>query len=286
MNAGRYAAGGAGLMIMESTKVERRGCGTIGDLGLWDDAFIPGLTRFVEFIRAARLRRRHPARPFRPQGAALPALGGRRAADSRGQPEIDDWEAWELVAPRAAHRPRPIRRRARCRATRSRIVVRWGQAARRADEAGFEVLDIHGAHGYLIHQFLSPFSNRRNDEYGGNELNRMRFCIEVVESVRAPLAGREAAVPAASVEDDAGWGPDQSVALAKLVKPKGIDVIDCSLGRHARLAGRQRRARWLWLPGALCRAAAAGGRDPDHGGRPDRPCRPGRGHPAARARPT
>ena len=65
------------------------------------------------------------------------------------------------------------------------VVERWGQAARRAHEAGFDVLDIHGAHGYLIHQFLSPFSNLRNDEYGGSELNRMRFCIEVVESVRA-----------------------------------------------------------------------------------------------------
>ena len=110
------------------------------------------------------------------------------------------------------------------------VIERWGQAARRAHEAGFEVLDIHGAHGYLIHEFLSPFSNVRNDEYGGSELNRMRFCIEVVESVRAHWPASKPLFLRLSVEDNVGWGPDQSVALAKIVKPKGIDVIDCSSG--------------------------------------------------------
>ena len=94
------------------------------------------------------------------------------------------------------------------------MIERWGEAARRAHEAGFEVLDIHGAHGYLIHQFLSPFANVRNDEYGGSELNRMRFAIEVVESVRAHWPAEKPLFLRLSVEDDAGWGPDQSVALA------------------------------------------------------------------------
>src|SRR5947207_14692364 len=110
------------------------------------------------------------------------------------------------------------------------VIEHWGQAARRAHQAGFDVLDIHGAHGYLIHQFLSPFSNVRNDEYGGSELNRMRFAIEVVESVRAHWPAGKPLFLRLSVQDDAGWGPDQSVALAKLVKPKGVDVIDCSSG--------------------------------------------------------
>ena len=106
----------------------------------------------------------------------------------------------------------------------------WGQAARRAHEAGFEVLDIHGAHGYLIHQFLSPFSNVRNDEYGGSEPNRMRFASRWSRAC-APTGRRGSRCSCASLfEDNAGWGPDQSVALARLVKPKGIDVINCSSG--------------------------------------------------------
>ena len=92
------------------------------------------------------------------------------------------------------------------------------------------MLEIHGAHGYLIHQFLSPFSNRRNDEYGGDGLGRMRFCIEVVEEVRRHWPAEKPLFLRLSVEDDVGWGPAESVELAKLVKPKGIDVIDCSSG--------------------------------------------------------
>jgi 2,4-dienoyl-CoA reductase-like NADH-dependent reductase (Old Yellow Enzyme family) len=231
MNAGRYAAGGAGLVIMESTKVERRGCGTVGDLGLWDDAFIPGLKRCVDFIRAHGAvpgnqlgHSGRKARRYRPWEGGKPL----QAPDSPG---VYDWDSWELVSssalqsPEAEPHPRAL--------TRDEIPVlieNWGQAARRAHEAGFDVLDVHAAHGYLIHQFLSPFANRRNDEYGGSELNRMRFAIEVIESVRAHWPAHKPLFLRLSVEDDAGWGPDQSVALAKLVKPKGVDVVDCSSG--------------------------------------------------------
>ena len=89
---------------------------------------------------------------------------------------------------------------------------------------------MHGAHGYLIHEFLSPSANRRNDEYGGTELNRMRFCIEVIEAVRAHWPASKPLFLRLSVEDNAGWGPEQSVALARIVKDKGVDVIDCSSG--------------------------------------------------------
>ena len=229
MNAGRYAAGGAGLVMMESTKVERRGCGTVGDLGLWDDAFVPGLTRCVELIR---------------QNGAVPAIqlghSGRKARRFRPweggkplerSPEIDDWDAWELVAPSGVASPESDPApRALSRDEIPELVERWGQAARRANDAGFDVLEIHGAHGYLIHQFLSPASNRRNDEYGGSELNRMRFAIEVVEAVRTHWPEHKPLFLRLSVEDDSGWGPEQSVALAKLVEPKGVDVIDCSSG--------------------------------------------------------
>src|SRR5918993_786545 len=229
MNAGRYAAGGAGLVIMESTKVERRGCGTVGDLGIWDDAFIPGLKRCVEFIRQHNsvpgIQLGHSgrkARRFRPWEGGAPLAR---------TTEIEDWDDWELVAPSALAAPEsdPLPR-ALSRDEIPALVERWGQAARRADEAGFDVLEIHGAHGYLVHEFLSPFSNRRNDDYGGSDLNRMRFCVEGVESVRAHWPAAKPLLLRISVEDDAGWGPAESVTLARLVKGKGVDAVDCSSG--------------------------------------------------------
>lgn len=229
MNAGRYAAGGAGLVMMESTKVERRGCGTLGDLGLWDDAFVPGLARCVAFIAqhgaVPGIQLGHSGRKAR---RFRPWEGGGPLART---PEIDDWAAWELVAPSALASPEdePVPR-ALTRDEIPRLVERWGQAARRAREAGFQVLEIHGAHGYLIHQFLSPAANRRNDEYGGSERNRMRFCLEVVEAVRAEWPAELPLFLRLSVEDDAGWGPAESVALARLAKPLGVDVVDCSSG--------------------------------------------------------
>ncbi|MBY0333873.1 MAG: NADH:flavin oxidoreductase/NADH oxidase [Acetobacteraceae bacterium] len=229
MNAGRYAAGGAGLVVMESTKVERRGCGTLGDLGLWEDAHVPGLARCVEFIRAhgavPGIQLGHSgrkARRFRPWEGGAPLVRS---------PEIEDWEAWELVAPSAVNSPASDPApRALTRDEVQALVLRWGQAARRADEAGFEMLEIHGAHGYLIHEFLSPFSNLRNDDYGGSELGRMRFCIEIVEEVRRHWPAGKPLFLRLSVDDDAGWDPDQSSRLSAIVKEKGVDVIDCSSG--------------------------------------------------------
>ncbi len=229
MNAGRYAAGGAGLVIMELTKVERRGCGTVGDLGIWDDAHIPGLRRCVDFIKLHNsvpgIQLGHSgrkARRFRPWEGGAPLTPS---------PGVWDWEGWELVSSSAMNNPATDPTpRALTRDEIPQVIERWGQGARRAHEAGYEVLDLHMAHGYLIHQFLSPFSNTRNDEYGGSELNRMRFAIEVVESVRAHWPAAKPLFVRFSVEDDAGWGPDQSVALARILKTKGVDVIDCSSG--------------------------------------------------------
>lgn len=233
MNAGRYAAGGAGLVIMESTKVERRGCGTVGDLGLWQDGHVPGLKRCTDFIRAhgsvPGIQIGHSGRKsrrFRPWEGGKPLL---RSPETENL--IDDWEDWELVSSSALQSPdtEPFPRAL----TRDEITVAidaWGQAARRANEAGFDVLDIHAAHGYLIHQFLSPFANTRNDEYGGSEINRMRFCVEVVEAVRQYWPASKPLFLRLSVQDDAGWGPDESVRLARLVKDKGVDVVDCSSG--------------------------------------------------------
>jgi len=229
MNAGRFAAGGAGLVIVESTKVERRGCGTVGDLGLWHDDFVPHFKRISDFIRLHNavpgIQLGHSgrkARRFRPWEGGAPLTA---------QPEIDDWDDWELVAPSAIiggrRDPEP---RALSNDEVKAVVQHWGDAARRANEAGFDMLEIHGAHGYLIHQFLSPAANKRNDEYGGSDLNRMRFAIEVVEAVREHWPAHKPLFMRLSVQDGAGWGPDESVALAKIVGPKGVDVIDCSSG--------------------------------------------------------
>ncbi len=229
MNAGRFAAGGAGLVFIESTKVERRGCGTIGDLGLWDDAFIAHFRPIADFIRS------HGAVPGIQLGHAgrrarleRPWEGGRPLQPA---PEIEDWESWEIIGPSpiSAGEGEPAPRALGTNEV-GQAVEAWGEAARRADAAGFEVLEIHGAHGYLIHQFLSPLANQRADAYGGSEPNRRRFALEVVEAVRAHWPQQKPLFLRLSVEDDAGWGPAESVALARLVKPMGVDVIDCSSG--------------------------------------------------------
>jgi 2,4-dienoyl-CoA reductase-like NADH-dependent reductase (Old Yellow Enzyme family) len=232
VNAGRWATGGAGLVMIESTKCERRGCGTIGDLGLWDDDMIPHYRRLAEFIRGngavPGIQIGHSgrkARRFRPWEGGRPLT--REAAEVEG---VDDWEAWELVAPSSFADPKDPEPRGLARDEIAALVDAWANAAARADAAGFEMLEIHGAHGYLIHQFLSPHANRRNDDYGGSEENRMRFALEVVEAVRAKWPVKKPLFMRLSVEDDAGWGPDENVRLAIELKALGVDVIDCSSG--------------------------------------------------------
>ena len=233
MNAGRFAAGGAGLVFIESTKVERRGCGTAGDLGLWHDDFIPHFKRLADFIRAqnsvSALQIGHSgrkARRFRPWQGGAPLT-----QDGAKESGVDDWDDWELVAPSAIGssdtEPEP---RALSAADIKVTVENWGKAAARAHKAGFDILEIHAAHGYLLHQFLSPKANLRNDEYGGSDLNRMRFAIEVTEAVRANWPDEKPLFMRLSVQDDAGWGPEESVVLSRFVKDKGVDVIDCSSG--------------------------------------------------------
>ena len=232
MNVGRFAVGGAGLVFVESTKVDRRGCGTVGDLGIWDDAFVPHFKRLSDFIKehgaASALQLGHSgrkARRFRPWEGGAPLA--QAAAEAEG---VDDWEAWELVAPTAvamANEPEP---RALSRLEIQDLVEAWGKAAARAEAAGFDALEIHGAHGYLIHQFLSPVANLRNDDYGGSEANRRRFAVEVTEAVRANWPDHKPLFLRLSVEDDAGWGPDDSVVLSRIVKELGVDVIYCSSG--------------------------------------------------------
>ena len=233
MNAGRFAAGGAGLVFIESTKVERRGCGTAGDMGLWDDTYTEHFKRLADFIRSQNsvpaIQLGHSgrkARRFRPWegGAPLTEEGAIKAG-------VDDWDEWELVAPSpvGSSETEPIPR-ALTFGEIQKTIENWSEAARRANEAGFDVLEIHAAHGYLLHQFLSPKANLRTDEYGGSESKRMRLPLEIAEAVRANWPEGKPLFIRLSVEDDAGWGSDESVRFSKLVREKGVDVIDCSSG--------------------------------------------------------
>jgi len=251
MNAGKYAAGGAGFVMMESTKVARNGCGTVGDTALWDDRFIPGLKRCADFIRklgaVPGIQLGHSGRKAR---LTRPWEGGKPLKGD--EPEIYDWEGWELVAPSAIpHTPNsPIPRALSHNEVRD-LAAKWGQAAARADRCGFDIVEIHAAHGYLIHQFLSPASNQRTDEYGGSEKNRMRFAIEVAESVRANWPDHKPLFMRLSCEDDAGWDLDQSVRLAIELKKRGVDVIDCSSGgtlAHSPMDGVRARRYGYQVP--------------------------------------
>lgn len=228
MSVGRYAAGGAGLVFVESTKVERRGCGTVGDLGLWKDDFIPHFKRLSDFIRmhgsVPGIQLGHSGRKAR---RYRPWEGGKPLDPS---PDIDDWDEWELVSSTSECDHGDPAPRALSLEEVQQLIEKWGDAADRANRANFDVLEIHAAHGYLIHQFLSPYANRRNDKYGGSEKNRMRFAIEIAEFVRSRWPEEKPLFVRLSVEDDAGWGPEENVRLTSILKEKGVDIIDCSSG--------------------------------------------------------
>jgi 2,4-dienoyl-CoA reductase-like NADH-dependent reductase (Old Yellow Enzyme family) len=202
-------------------------------MGLWDDSYTAHFKRLADFIRKQNsvpaIQLGHSgrkARRFRPWEGGAP-LTPEGALDAG----VDDWDDWELVGPSpiGSSETEPIPR-ALSFGEIQKTVENWGEAARRANEAGFEVLEIHAAHGYLLHQFLSPKANQRMDEYGGTESKRMRLPLEVAEEVRANWPEDKPLFMRLSVEDDAGWGPEESVRFSRLAKEKGIDVIDCSSG--------------------------------------------------------
>lgn len=229
MHLGKYAAGGSGLVFMESTKVDPRGCTTPADLALWDDSFIEPMIRITSFIK---------------QFAAVPAIqlshSGRKARQARpwegrgpleSTTEMPGGGAWELVGPSAIpHDNEHERPRELTIEEIQGLAKAWGLAADRARRAGFEVLEIHAAHGYLIHEFLSPVANGRTDEYGGSLENRMRFAIEVAAETRRCWPDDKPLFMRLSAVDDAGWEIEDSIELAKRLKAVGVDVIDCSTG--------------------------------------------------------
>jgi 2,4-dienoyl-CoA reductase-like NADH-dependent reductase (Old Yellow Enzyme family) len=235
VHLGRFALGGFGLVIVEATGVVPEGRITYGDMGLWDDGQIAPLKRIVDFLHThgakAGIQLAHAGRkastavPWRPN---LPAAAADRA-------EIG-YEDWTPVAPSALRHSEtdsdyklPI---ALDRQGLDRIRDGFVAATRRAEAAGFDVVELHGAHGYLLDQFLSPLANKRNDEYGGDRANRMRFPLEVVDAVRAVWPADKPLFVRISTSDNhpEGWQVEDSIVFAKELKTRGVDVIDCSSG--------------------------------------------------------
>ncbi|MDH6128145.1 NADH:flavin oxidoreductase/NADH oxidase [Kitasatospora sp. GP82] len=225
---GARAAGGAGLVMVEATAVRPEGRISPYDLGLWNDRQQEGLARVAALIR------QHGSAPGIQLGHA-----GRKASNDRpragGAGLSAEQGGWETVGPSAlafsADRPAPHE----LTVDQIQDVVRaFADAAKRALAAGFQVAEVHGAHGYLIHQFLSPFSNHRTDGYGGSFAGRARLALEVVAAVRAvwpeelPLVFRVSATD--WLDGRPGWTPEETVRLAKELQAIGVDLFDVSSG--------------------------------------------------------
>ncbi|WP_136519028.1 NADH:flavin oxidoreductase/NADH oxidase [Cellulomonas telluris] len=224
---GSRAAGGAALVITEATAVTPEGRITPFDLGLWNDAQLAGHRRLTALAHAQGAR----------AGVQLAHAGRKASTDAPwrgGAPLTADEGGWETVGPSAVPfaegHPAP---RGLSTAEVADVVRAFADAARRAVEAGYEVVEVHAAHGYLLHQFLSPDSNHRDDAYGGSFENRTRLVREVVEAVRAAVPEDVVVLVRVSATDwvePAGWTADDTVRLAADLAPLGVDMVHVSTG--------------------------------------------------------
>ncbi|WP_458317524.1 NADH:flavin oxidoreductase/NADH oxidase [Mycolicibacterium brisbanense] len=226
---GSRATAGAALVMMEATAVHPQGRSSDYDTGLWNDAQAEAMRRITGFVTA--------------QGS-VPGIqlvhAGRKASTGRPWPDPDRTETqWDTVGASAVPFGRLPAPAVLSVDEIGAIVRSFGDAAQRAADAGFRVLELHGAHGYLIHQFLSPQSNHRTDAYGGSSANRMRFALEVVRAVRArwpeelPLFFRVSATDWLAGDTDdprPGWTVQDTIDLATALKPLGVDLMDVSSG--------------------------------------------------------
>lgn len=233
VHLGSRAVGGAGLVFTEATAVTPEGRISPEDLGIWKDDHIEMLSRIVRFVReqgsvpgmqlAHAGRKASTYRPWSGTGAVGESEGG--------------WT--NVLAPSAVafadNYPQP---RAMTKADIAAAIEAFAAAAVRAHAAGFQVVEIHAAHGYLIHEFLSPLSNHRDDEYGGAFENRIRFACEIVDATRRVWPEELPVFMRISATDwtPGGWDAEQSVELARVLKPRGVDLIDCSSGGNVAVA--------------------------------------------------
>lgn len=226
VHLGRFALGGAGLVFTEVAAVERRGRSGHGDLGLWSDDQVAPLRRIARFLkdcgavagiqlghagRKASLRFPwHGATPLKADEAPWTGVG------PTDEPAAPGWPAPHALS----------------EAEIADLVRCWGEAARRADAAGFDVIEVHAAHGYLLHSFLSPVSNRREDRYGGSLSNRCRLLHEVVAAIRRVWPVGKPLFVRLSVVDgvEGGWSIEDTITLCGLLSGLGVDAIDCSSG--------------------------------------------------------
>jgi 2,4-dienoyl-CoA reductase-like NADH-dependent reductase (Old Yellow Enzyme family) len=230
VHLGSRAVGGAALVMTEATAVTADGRISPQDLGIYDAGHVPGLARIVRFIHSQKAcagiqlahagRKGSTVRPWDGQGAVPRGNGDWEPVGPTSEPFADDY---------------PIPRELRVDEIPG-IVDAFRMAARRALDAGFDVVEIHAAHGYLIHEFFSPLVNTRTDEYGGSFDNRVRLCLEIVDAVRAVWPERLPVFVRISCSDwkDGGWDIEQSVELARQLRERGVDLVDCSSGGAVR----------------------------------------------------
>ncbi|HEY1907937.1 MAG TPA: NADH:flavin oxidoreductase/NADH oxidase [Myxococcaceae bacterium] len=226
VHLGSRAVGGAGLVVAEATAVEARGRITARDLGLWKDAQVEPLARIVRFLGAhgavAGVQLAHAGRKA---STAIPWEGGAGVALDAG--------GWEPLAPSAIpFSERTLTPRAMTVAEVGEVVRAFAAAARRSVAAGFQLVELHFAHGYLVHEFLSPLSNRREDAYGGGFEQRIRLALEITRAVRAEWPERLPLLARLSCTDwvEGGWTLEESVELARRLASEGVDLVDCSSG--------------------------------------------------------
>lgn len=219
------AQGGTGLIMVEATGVEPRGRITPQCAGIWNDEQAAVFERINRFI--------HEHSPGK-TGIQLAHAGRKSSASPEGTQLPESGEGWQIIAPSAIpYRPEDRNPHALTIKEIAEIVSFFKSAAVRAIDAGFDVIEIHAAHGYLIHQFLSPHSNKREDEYGGSFENRTRFLIEIVDAVNAvlnqnhPLFVRISGTEYGEAND---WDIENSMALAKLLQQHKVDLLDVSSG--------------------------------------------------------
>jgi 2,4-dienoyl-CoA reductase-like NADH-dependent reductase (Old Yellow Enzyme family) len=231
VHLGSRAVGGAGLVMVEATAVEPRGRITGGDLGIWGAQHVAPLARIAHFIESQGavpgIQLAHAGRkgsktaPWQGDRSVDPAHGGYVVDAPSAVPFAEGWQVPHALTVDEIHA----------------VTQRFVDAAVRAREAGFKLIELHAAHGYLAHSFLSPLSNRRTDAYGGSFENRVRFVLETVRALRAAWPGSLPLAVRLSCTDwvDHGWTLDESVELSKLLTKEGVDLIDCSSGGNSPL---------------------------------------------------
>ncbi|NPD04605.1 NADH:flavin oxidoreductase/NADH oxidase [Nocardioides sp. zg-1308] len=227
VHLGSFARGGAGLVLTEATAVVPEGRISPEDTGLWNDEQRAAWSRIVDFVHAqgaaAGVQLAHAGRKASTYSGFTGERGGVPDADGGWRPVGPSAEPFEGLRPD----PEPLDA-----AGIARVVTAFGDAAERAVAAGFDVIELHGAHGYLLHEFLSPLSNHREDGYGGSFEGRVRLVLEVVREVRGRVPAGMPLLLRVSATDwvEGGWTADETVRLAELVREAGVDLVDTSTG--------------------------------------------------------